>query len=53
MSLTGHQYQYTGYSINLAGGRITLLAMEFPPLNLSTYNLYETCLVATSITTHH
>ncbi len=24
------QYQYTGYSINLAGGRITLLAMAFP-----------------------
>ncbi len=29
MSLTGLQNQYTGYSINLAGGRITLLAIEF------------------------
>ncbi len=29
-SLTGLQYQYTGYSINLAGGRTTLLAMAFP-----------------------
>ncbi len=33
-SLTGLQNQYTGYSINLAGGRITLLAMAFPPLTL-------------------
>ncbi len=29
-SLTGLQNQYTGYSINLAGGCITLLAMAFP-----------------------
>ncbi len=29
-NLTGLQYQYTGYSINLAGGRITLLATSFP-----------------------
>ncbi len=33
-SLNGLQYQYTGYSINLAGGRITLLAMR-SPLTLS------------------
>ncbi len=36
MSLTGLQTQYTGYSINLAGGRITLLAMAFP------FNLIDT-----------
>ncbi len=27
---TGIEDQFTGYSINLAGGRITLLAMAFP-----------------------
>ncbi len=35
------QYQYTGYSINLAGGRITLLAMAFP------FNLKDVTLLVT------
>ncbi len=34
--LTGLQYLYTGYSINLAGSRITRLAMAFP-FNLNYY----------------
>ncbi len=33
-SLTGLQYQYTDYSINLAGGRIT---QRVPPLTLSSF----------------
>ncbi len=35
MSVTGLQNQYTGYSINLTGGRITLLASAFiSPFNI-------------------
>ncbi len=37
VSLTGLHNQYTGYSINLAGGRITLLDMAFP------FNLTPVC----------
>ncbi len=46
-SLTGLPCQYTGYSINLAGGRITLLAMAFP------FNLIEVtvCLVYSAFNT--